>query len=190
MYKFFISSLLSLTVVCSGCKSGELISETDESNSVPWTECSYETGDHPCDFDLVDQNGDTMSLYENYGKVIVIDFSTEWCGYCQVAASDIQRISSEYDKENFVYITIIIETMSGSEPTQDDLKRWADNFGIIDAPVLSGNRSLIASEANDGWSVTGWPTFYFITSDMIIHEVLRGYSASSIDYLIEDTMSQ
>ena len=39
-----------------------------------WSDCGGMIGDHPCDFSLVDQNGDTFTLYNNYGKLIVLDF--------------------------------------------------------------------------------------------------------------------
>ena len=42
-------------------------------------------GSKVCDLIIVDQSGDYWKLYDHEGKVIILDFSTVWCGPCQVA---------------------------------------------------------------------------------------------------------
>ena len=170
---------------CSACKEDpgpEL--EPEEVSPITWTECGYEMGDHPCDFTLVDQNGEDWNLYDHYGSIIVLDFTAEWCYYCQVAASDAQAVQDAYADQDLIYVTLMIEDASGSPADQDLLARWADHFGIT-APILEGSRDLLDSGDGEGWSVSGWPTFYFISKDMVIGKAMQGYSDETMITIID-----
>ena len=190
IYLLFLS--LALTA-CSAC-SQNLESKNDTSNSdeeeysfVTWDTCSQNMGDHPCNFTLKDQNGKEVSLYDFYGDTIILDFSAMWCGPCNVAATEVQEVADSY--EDLAYLTVLIETAQGTAPTVDDCKGWADSYGITE-PVLAGDRSMVDGSTPSSWSVSGWPTFYFITDEMVLNTSLRGYSSAYIDMLIQDTMGE
>ena len=194
MIKKIMMTLALLGLMGCGACSANLKSELDSSNPTidkntweTWDTCSQNVGDHPCDFTLKDQDGKDVSLYDFYGKTIVLDFSTGWCAYCQVAAQEVQHVQDLYGESDFAYITILVETATGTDPGQSDVSDWADNFGIESAPVLAGSRDLISSDASLGWPVSGWPTFYFINDDMEINTYLKGFSSTMIIDLIEDT---
>ena len=136
---------------------------------------------------MQDQNGNEVSLYDFYGDTIVIDFSVMWCGPCNVAASEVQAVKDAYDANGFAYLTVLVETPQGDTPDSSDCKDWADTYEITE-PVLAGSRDMIDYSSTNGWPVQGWPTFYFITDEMVIHTSLRGFSSSYIDMLIQDTM--
>ena len=57
--------------------------EDSDSSPITWTECSGKPGEKACDFTFQDQNGNDWSLYDNYGTVMVVDFSTIWCAGLQ-----------------------------------------------------------------------------------------------------------
>ena len=177
--------LLYIGILLAGCTPAlvkDIAYETAEE-----IECSYLLFEKLCNFTLMDQNGDEVSLYDFYGKTIVLDFSTGWCGYCQVAAQEVQAVQDLYGEEELAYITVIIETHTGSDPDEAYISEWADMFGITTAPVLAGSRDLIDQGAALGWPVSAWPTFFFIDETMTVHESLRGYSSQMILDLIEDT---
>jgi thiol-disulfide isomerase/thioredoxin len=109
-----------------------------------------------------------------------LDFSTEWCYYCQVAAADAQQIQDAYADRDVIYVTIMIEDHQGNSPSQDMIDRWVSNFGIT-APVLAGSRDLIS----EGWDISGWPTFFFITRDMKIRTGMRGYSDETMITILD-----
>ena len=185
--------LLLMSILLIGCSGGcSKESNTKDSNEktspIYWTECGYEVGDHACDFTLIDQNDNQWNLYSHYGDFIVLDFSTEWCGYCHVAAEETQEVHDKYQEKGFQYVTILIEDFSGnSPPLKEAIQRWTEHYEIT-APVLAGSRDMIGVE-NGGWPVTGWPTFYILNDDLVIVEIVRGYSAQSLNNAIESAVN-
>ena len=161
-----------LTSVC-GC------TPKIESNEPDWESCSETFGDHVCDFKLIDQTGTEVNLYDHLGKVIILDLSTMWCGPCQMAGSDADPMIARLGgPDKVVYVTVLIENMSGRDPTVADLEMWADALGIETNPVLAGSRDFLNTS---GYQVTGWPTFYFLDSEMILRDVLTGFSSSIVE---------
>ncbi len=185
--------ILLVSFFAAGCKGSELkVKEpAEEPSPITWTECGYQVGDHLCNFALVDQNGDTFDLYENYGRPMVVDLSTAWCGYCQVAAREITEIQNKYSEYGLIYVTILIEDHIGNPPDVSFCEDWATTFGILDSPVLAGSREMIDYPSGEnGFLVTGWPYFIFLTPDLVIDSELRGYSSSYIDEGIQNSLPE
>jgi len=145
-------------------------------------DCNPQITSNACNFTLLNQAGQYTELYDYYGKNIVIDFSTEWCSWCQVAAEDVSELSDEYD---IVYITILIENMYGMDPELSDLIEWSAYFNVNE-PVLGGSRSMLGTD----WEVQGWPTFYFINEEMVIVNKMQGYNANLLEVQIKALVAE
>jgi len=189
MFKILVPLAFILSMLgCSGCQK-EVDSETAnvEVSPITWEDCGYEHGDHPCDFTMSDQNGDPWNFYDNHGSIIIIDLSTAWCYYCQVAAADAQILQDEYKDSDVIYVSILVEDMTGNPPSQEEVTEWANTFGIT-APVLGGNRDILKTSESDGWNLGGWPTFYFIDRDLVLKETLRGYSDAAMISILDSML--
>ena len=171
---FFILCLTFLSLF--GCHKKD-VADTN----YPWDDCSQQMGDHACNFSLQDQSGNTVSLYDFYGQPIVLDFSTGWCGFCGIAAREVQEIQDKYASHNLVYITVMIEDHRGWKPDVSFCQEWATAYGIYSAPVLAGDDKMLDPEALTGWSVVAYPSFYFIDSDMVIQGNVLGFDPWKID---------
>jgi len=197
--------LIAAVAACSPLNPDRGIDEEDESTvddedtekltppaydvSVNWATCGSHVDEHPCNIKGTDQNGEPFDLYTHYNSLIVLDFSTMWCGPCNQAAVDVQHIQDVYVNFNLIYVTILIENMQGETPTQSDVEQWASTYGITTAPVIAGERSMLASSGGS-WDITGWPTFYYIDHQMLIRDVDRGYNGQEVIYSIEWLLGQ
>jgi thiol-disulfide isomerase/thioredoxin len=178
-----------------GCV-GELsvVEGVTETSPITWDECSQRMGDHPCDFTLTDSAGKDWSLYDHYGSIIILDFSAEWCGWCQVVAGSTQELQDLYADDDVIYVTVLIEDVYGQPADVELAQWWSDYFGIS-APVLVGSRDMISTDELVGWPVTGWPRFFFIDREMTLANSLSGYSDEGIlsildSMLVEDAMNE
>ncbi len=162
----------------SGCDS-------EAAPIVDWDNCSQKMGDHPCDFTLLDQDGKEFNLYDHHGKIIILDFSAMWCGPCQLAALEVEKLQKKYG-DKIVYVTILIENQNYNAPTKANLKKWAKAFGIENAPVLSGSRDMISKDPDAGWQINAWPQFYIIDKNMVLVQSFTGFSPGLIESIIKN----
>tara|TARA_Y100001972_G_scaffold124442_1_gene173559 strand:+ start:195 stop:770 length:576 start_codon:yes stop_codon:yes gene_type:complete len=160
--------------------------ETEDRSWANWDECGQEIGQHPCNFTLLNHKGEKVELYDYYGKVIVIDFSTMWCGVCINIASEGDKLVNRYGKDNVIWLTVLIENQYGLTPTQEDLQNWVD-MANIQVPVLGSDRNMIDHSAKTGYPITSWPTLVVIDKEMVLKNGLNGWSAAAI-YAWVDTL--
>jgi len=162
------------------------LEDTQAEQLITWTDCSGFVGDHPCDFTFVDQHNQEWTLYDQIGDVILLDFSTVWCSYCQISAAGIESFHDEYSPQGFQWVTLLVDDASGNPTDIDDVIEWSSAFGLEDAPVLVSDRSIIDVTGENGYPVTSWPTFVLIDREMKIAWGLNGWS----DVLILDKIRE
>lgn len=148
---------------------------------ITWDICSGVEGEHPCNLIAPDQRGDNFGLYAHFGRPIVLDFSTGWCGPCRRAAEHAQEVQDIYSAHNLLYVTVLIENTYGETPSQADLEAWANEYGLTSSLVVGGSRALLESSGGP-WPLSGWPTFYYIDPNMVLRDIDRGYSAGEIEH--------
>lgn len=154
--------------------------EIDDRSWVTWDDCGQDVGQHPCNFTLLNHLGEEVELYDYYGKVIVIDFSTMWCGICVNIAAEGDKLVTKYGEDNVIWLTILIENQYGLPPTQEDLQSWVD-MANIQVPVLGSDRSMIDYSAKTGYPITSWPTLVVIDKEMVLKHGLNGWNGAAID---------
>ena len=138
---------------------------------------------------LMDSNEEYWELYDLEGNIILLDFSTMWCGPCQNAAATAQEFQDIYEDDQFQYVTILVEDEEGIPVDYEDLRRWVEFYGLISVPTLLGNRDLIdAQDPSQGYPVSSWPTFVFINRDLTVYHGLYGYSEEWLHSLIQEML--
>ena len=190
---FCTNLTVALTIVCMltmGC-TGSVTEQVDtepevvveeEPVDITYEECSGNLGDHPCNFEFLDQNGDEWNLWNHTGTVLVVDFSTMWCSVCKNIAPDTQAHQDSYTDLGFdlLWVTVLVADTANDTVELEEAQEWADTYGITTAPVLAGDRSIIDLTAEEGIPASAWPTFIVIDEEMIITFGQLGWSESSI----------
>jgi len=197
MKKLMIKAIAMATLLtaCNACTpkvESEPVSNTDSEivEKHPWAtweDCSQVPGAHPCNFELMDQNGQTVELYDQYGKIIVVDLSAMWCGVCNNIATMGDQLVADYGADNVVWLTVLIDDSAGNPPDLADLQHWAETYNIS-GPVLGGDRTLIDQTAQTGYPVTSWPTLVVIDKEMVLRYGIYGWSESVVRGWVEDLL--
>jgi len=191
-----MKNLYFITALLFGCAAElqtDLIDEDIEEilepiGIIPNSDCRHiDMGDKPCNFRLLNHDGEVWDLYNHKGDVIVIDFSTMWCGPCQNAGYSAQPIQDEYAEDGIEFVTILIDGyMSGIEPTEAEIEEWVIGHNITSSPVLLGSREkMFDASAIEGYAISGFPTYVYIDRNMKFYNGHTGFSEDYIKQLIE-----
>ena len=177
MHKLAPFALLALLVACSPRNGLEPIPSDDDDSASTGT-CSaadngwpsilseyvdYEgqgaqTGDYLTNFELADQNDNTMCLSQLLGNVLIVDASTRWCGPCNEAAAESAVLWEEMKHIGPSYIaTLMVQDGAGGPAALDDVEWWVDTYDI-EYPVVRDEAGATATS----WGVTSYPLFLFV----------------------------
>ena len=122
--------------------------------------------DIAADFTAKNQSNYNVTLYEHFGKVILIDFSADWCGSCRDEASRAESLYQQYKDRGFQVITILT---SGSPAD------WAGEYSLT-FPVLDDNSWKL-------WDIYGEeyiPLNIILDRNMTIRYKESGYDETTI----------
>jgi len=77
-------------------------------------------------FSLKDLDGNTFSLTDFHGKIVILDFMATWCGPCRVEISHLKVLKEKYD-DRIVLVSISIDPASDSEGV---LRQFKDEHNL------------------------------------------------------------
>jgi peroxiredoxin len=156
---------------------------------IPAADCQHiNVGDKACNFRLLDQNEEIWELYDHLGDVIVLDFSTVWCGPCQIASHHTQTLQDGYQSQGVQIVTVLIDGPTGGvAPTPEDITEWVTSHNITTAPILQGSRDkMFDSLGIEGYIIGAYPTYVYIGRDMKFYKAHVGYSDEYVRQTIEE----
>jgi len=118
-------------------------------------------------------DGNTASLADFKGKVVLVDFWATWCGPCKAEIPELVKLQNDLGPKGFVVLGVSMD--EDTAEVAPFTKKMKVNYPII---LAGGER------APKGWVVPGLPTAYLIGRDGKV--LLRKFGSKSVDKLAAD----
>jgi peroxiredoxin len=144
-------------------------------------------GDMAPEFTVQNAKGASVKLSDYRGKVVIVDVSATWCGPCQAAMPNNDRVYRKYAAQGVVLIGI----------TADDAKAAYD--GWLERNAAKYQFEMFFDPAGkDGWKdsvfnkdyhITGFPTMFVIDRTGKISEIVGGGGPGE-DYRLEYALAR
>ena len=134
------------------------------------------------DFSLADLDGNTITLQQMKGKVVLLNFWGTWCGPCRKEIPDFINLSKKYKKDGLEIVGI---TLTSGPP--ENIKAFADKWGINYKLLtdIKGNETqtitALYGQAT-GKRITGIPTTFIIDREGVIQKRYEGPRSEAIFY--------
>lgn len=142
MKLIIISVIASLALMFSACSAGAQSSESPSSSGVSESSASEPASDSAPpedekimvpDFSLESSEGDTVTLSDYLGKVVVLNLWASWCPPCKAEMPDFQKLYEELDSGEVVLL--MINQTDGQRETQEKALGYVSENGFT-FPIL------------------------------------------------------
>lgn len=118
------------------------------------------------DFELIDENGETVRLSDYRGKVVLLNIWATWCPPCREEVPALVRLQEEYGADGLQIIGVSIDENGAGEAVSEFAGSFDINYPV---PVDDG----VVQEKYGPLSVI--PTSYFLDREGYIRFYAPGY---------------
>ncbi|MEO6062445.1 MAG: TlpA disulfide reductase family protein [Thermoflexales bacterium] len=108
-------------------------------------------------------SGETRTLTDLRGKVVVLNFWATWCGPCRAEMPALAEIQTQYASRGVIVIGVNQREDAGS------IRRYLDSIGVDFQIALDP-----MGESNRQYRVLGLPTTYLIDRQGVIRDAIFG----------------
>ena len=136
---------------------------TAYTNPTPAPETSDEVGAFP-DVTLKTIDGKAYTLSDYKGKVIIMNFWTTWCGYCQIEVEELKTLHNMNEKDVQILSVLVI-----TNETEEEIKQFLAEKDLP-YPVLIDD-GLVAYQ----YGVNSYPRSFVITPKYKMLGYIPGY---------------
>lgn len=122
-------------------------------------------GSVPANFELRDQNGDLVSLYDFCDRAVLVAGDASWHDAMSLFSSDIASLVDTFGSD-FAVVVLIGENAESNDPSASDLQEYADRLPF-EAAVLADPGYEEMSRLDE---VRGLPTFVLFGRGSVLFE--------------------
>ena len=123
------------------------------------------------EFTLSDTNGDSLSLSDYKGRVVIINFWATWCAPCREEIPGFIKLQEKYNGE--LAILGISVDQDGPRVVPPFMERYGINY-----PVLYADGEIIRNYGG----ISGVPTTFLLDRNLVVQRYYVGYRP---DYVFE-----
>jgi cytochrome c biogenesis protein CcmG, thiol:disulfide interchange protein DsbE len=125
------------------------------------------------EFHATTLNGQSASLADYEGKVVLLNIWATWCGPCRVEMPSMERLYQKLDRDDFEIVAVSVDAAQGSVDQSGnpggDIRAFADSLSLT-FPILHDPEGRIQRI----YQTTGVPESFVIGKDGIIYQKVTG----------------
>ncbi len=121
-------------------------------------------------FTLETISGKEYTLYDYDGKVIILNFWTTWCGYCQIEVEELRQLHDMNDKDVQILSILVV-----TDETEQELKDFVAQKDLP-YPILIDYNGTIASR----YGVNSYPRSFVISPKYEMLGYIPGYVGADV----------
>lgn len=172
--KKLLLMILLLMVVVTGCNKPILEKNNEKTEeNIPEESISEEVDEEELDLDIAigkeapnftlkNLKDEEVSLSDYRGKIVLINFWSTGCTWCQKEMPDLEKL----DKENDDLVVLAVDVMEKKETVENYIEK-----GNYEFEVLLDEDGEIAMT----YLISGFPTSYFVDKEGILLGGVPGY---------------
>ncbi|HEV7278916.1 MAG TPA: TlpA disulfide reductase family protein [Pirellulaceae bacterium] len=141
------------------------------------SQLAVDVGEAAPDFQLADLSGRPQSIAQHAGKYVLLDFWATWCGPCQRALPEYERLYQGFRGD------LVVLAINTSERSPEDLPKWLQE-NRYSFPILP-NGDQIAS----GYGVRGLPTSVLIDPTGKVAAIHVGFSQQAVQAIAAEVQA-
>jgi peroxiredoxin len=160
---------------------------TEPAQPAPQPSPRLKKGDVAPAFAVEDADGNTVQLADFADQIVIVDVSPTWCGPCQAAMPNNDRICRKYADQRVVMLVVC------ANDTRENYAAWAKRnaeswkLRLLFDPL--GKEGWQDSVFRKDYRVTGYPTMFVIGRDGKLVETLGGGGPGE-DYRLEYALAR
>ena len=161
----------------SGKKSGKRSSALHQEMAI---------GSEAPDFTAKLNNGETFTLSDKKGQVILLNFWATWCLPCKAEMPDIQKLyeKSSTEGEDAVIVLGVAAPNMGQEGSEEEIAAFMEEKGYTYPVLMDTEGELFAS-----YGIMSFPTTFMIDRDGNVFGYVSGMlSADMMDSIVRQTL--
>lgn len=118
------------------------------------------------DFQLLNSNGEKVTLSNYRGRKVILNFFATWCGPCQDEMPTLVELDRRTDNEKLILLGI---NMTKEEQNPNQVRKFTEHFQV-EYEVLYDGEGIVLKE----YQLIGIPTTIFIDEKGKIAERING----------------
>ncbi len=128
------------------------------------------------DFTLRDLNGDSVSLKEYRGQIVLLDFWATWCAPCRVSIPELVELQKKYGDQGVVVIGI----------SMDDPEMFPDMYLLAFKETFKMNYTILRADQKVALDYFGManmaiPTLFVINREGKLADKIMGYAPEAVE---------
>jgi cytochrome c biogenesis protein CcmG/thiol:disulfide interchange protein DsbE len=118
-------------------------------------------------FTLKDPSGQTITLRQFRGQVVLLNFWATWCAPCREEMPELERLYRDNKDQGLVVLAVSIDDASSARHVPEYLKEGHPSVGPYTFPVALDQKQEVAMK----YKLLGVPASFFIDRDGVIRVV-------------------